>query len=113
MKLPKQQPKWWSDAANKRAHNRLRSAFEDQDDPDEEIMNEVLYDFYTDEKYLARWTMALTSEDAYWRSIEVITFYLRGVITEREMDKELRQTDRMFGNPRFLCGFVYAVAKRR
>ena len=113
MKLPKQQPKWWSDAANKRAHNRLRRAFKDQEDPDEEVMDQVLHDFYGDEKYLAPWTMALTTERSYWLSIDIVTSYLRGVITEHEMDKALRQIDRMFGNPRFLCGFVYAVAKCR
>lgn len=113
MKLPKHQPKWWSDAANKRAHNRLRRAFKDQQDPDDEVMDQVLHDFYGDEKFLAPWTMALTSEHAYWHSIEIVASYLRGIITEHEMDKALRQTDSMFGNPRFLCGFVDAVAKRR
>lgn len=113
MKLPKLQPKWWSDAASKRAHNRLRRAFKDQQNPDEEVMDQVLHDFYGDETFLAPWTMALTTEHAYWRSFEIVAAYLRGVITEREMDKALRQTDRMFGNPRFLCGFVIAVAKRR
>lgn len=48
-----------------------------------------------------------------YRAFHIVRAYLRGVITEREMHKALRQTDgAYFGNPRAFDEFVQLCCLR-